>query len=617
MGILVVLMIVVSGLVNYYSAKKSLFKRYGEIEFPLVILNSAQSDLQAILEKGIETSELLADDPTLLSWFEDEETDPMLEDLSLKKLDYIHKSYGYSTVFAVSAATFNYWSEDFTKIDVISPDDKDDSWFFYAIGKNEKTAFNFDHNNELDRTILFVNVLMEKDNKVLGIAGVGLDPSILIDKFEEQKPSPRSKLWLVDKAGKVIMSSKRDDIGFSLTKHLPLSVLSVLLSDINEGVVAENWNEEKELELAFMRLSDTEYKLVMLTPKEDLFPVLKKMRRLSWWFSIVFLVVTLLVTGVWIRKITNPILRLHQYSQRMAKGDLEVKIDKKLIERNDEIGLLSNAFESMKSQLSLYIERINKTNDALNIEKEQLKIANEQLSEAIHKASESERLTQSFLANISHEIRTPMNSILGFSQLLEYSELESEENKLYASHVVRGGQQLLTTLDSIINLSKIESGVVKPVFEPIDITTMLTDTYDLYKVLANQKEIEMHLEIDEQLKGSTMVSDIALFQLVLNNLVSNAVKYTESGFVNLGYKLDKEQIVYHICDSGIGIAKKDIEAVFKPFRQVSFNHSETKGGAGLGLAIVSKVLHILGGTVEVCSVLGEGSTFYVRMPLNC
>ena len=270
----------------------------------------------------------------------------------------------------------------------------------------------------------------------------------------------------------------------------------------------------------------------------------------------------------------------------------------------------------MKLQLSSYIERINKTNDALSIEKEQLKITNEQLNEAIHKASESERLTQSFLANISHEIRTPMNSILGFSQLLEYSELESEENRVYASHVVRGGQQLLTTLDSIINLSKIESGVVKPVLESIDITTVLKDTYNLYKVLANQKEIKMRLEIDEHLNGATMVSDIALFQLVLNNLVSNAVKYTESGFVNLGCKLEEEQIVYYIWDSGIGIAKEDIEAVFKPFRQVSFNHSETKGGAGLGLAIVGKVLYILGGTVEVHSVLGEGSTFYVKMPLS-
>ena len=615
LGLLVLGIIAISGFFNYNSAKESLFKNYYEADLPLVILNSAKSKLQAILERAIETSELLAQDPALISWFTSSLSDSVYKKLSLQRLDELHKNNRYATVFAVNSSTLEYWQENYTRLDVLSEDDGDDSWYFDAIKGNKKTTLNFDYNSELDETVLFINVLMYKNDEIVGVSGVGIDPSILIAEFEKQKLSKRSDLWLVDAMGKVIMSSEVNEINKPLSGILSDQLTGLILENKDKGIISEP-RLKKGTDVAYLRLSDTEYKLVMRTPHNDLFPILRIIRNQTFWFSLIFLLVTFLVVGVLAQKITKPLLGLQHISEQVAKGNLEVKISDKLLDRKDEVGLLANAFDSMKDQLSNYLEKVNNANEALNNEKEQLKKINSRLNVALLKASESERLTQSFLANISHEIRTPMNSILGFSQLLETVEADSDDYREYVRQVIKGGQQLLTILDSIINLSKIESGVVKPVLEPISINKILIETFELYKVLAQRKDLIMHLELDEKHDDLEMVTDRALFQLVLNNLLSNAIKYTNEGFVNLGYRQKDEEIEFYVSDTGIGIATENIEAVFKPFRQVNMNHAETSGGAGLGLAIVKKILVILNGRIQLHSELGRGSTFYITMPLK-
>ncbi len=616
LGALVVLIIVVLGLVHYNSVKRSVINKYKEDQVLLTILKAAQSEFQSRLNRAIETSESLADNLTIISWFENNEVSDDYKNLSLNYLDNLHKQQKYPTVFAVNAITLNYWRENYDLLDVLSKDDSDDSWFFDALSRKVKTSLNFDYNRELNRTILFINVLMYSADSVVGIAGVGVDPTILMSDFEEHKPSKDSRLWLVDNKGKVTMSSNIEEINNPLNDLLPESFIDLLLRGEEKKIISDQKVSGRDVELAFIPLANTRYKMVMMTPDEQLFPILSMIRNQTFYFSLIFLFLTLLVVSLLSKKITKPLRRLQYLSEHFTEDNLQIKIDDDLIKRRDEIGLLALAFKTMNNQLVTFIEKVKQTNIELEEEKKQLNIANEQLNDALHKASESERLTQSFLANISHEIRTPMNSILGFSQLLEYAEIDSEEHKLYASHVVRGGQQLLSILDSIINLSKIESGIIKPKKEQVFINKILAETFELYNLLAQQKGLKMNLKVDLNNDDCYIVSDKALFQLVLNNLVSNAIKYTNKGSVEIGYKLEKKIVEFYVSDTGIGISNRDIETIFKPFRQVQFNHLETTGGAGLGLAIVSKVLHVIGGTIRVDSEPGLGSTFYVKMSLE-
>lgn len=614
-GIFVLLIIASSGIITFESLKKSLLKDYYESEHPLIILRSAQSNLHVKLEKAIETSELLATDPTLISWFISNDSSLNHKELSLAKIDNIFKEHNYQTVFAINASTLNYWSENYHLRETISKEDKNDEWFFKAINGGVKTTFDFGYNKELNEVQLFVDVLMYHQDSIIGIAGVGLSPTALLDEINKHKPSESSTIWVINSKGKVLVSSNMEDVNLLIDKCLPSKALEDVLSNNNSGILTDKLNN-KLSEIAYLRVGDSEYKIVMQTPQEDLFPILLILKSKTFWFSVIFLVLLLIVISVLTKKITTPLHRLQQLTNKFAEGDLNLKMDDELMIRNDEIGSLSGSFNSMKLQLTEYIQRVNDANIALESEKEQIKMTNEQLSEALLKASESERLTQSFLANISHEIRTPMNGILGFAQLLEYDDLEYEEYKKYASHVVRGSHQLLEILDSIINLSKIESGVVKPLFKELNIKELLRETYELYKVLAEKKGLVMQLEIDNHACDYHVVTDRSLFQLVLNNLVSNAIKYTNKGFVTLTCKCSENEVELHVVDTGIGIAKEDMETIFKPFRQVQMFQPEMNNGAGLGLAIVSKVMQLLKGTVDVKSKIGEGTVFIVTMPLT-
>ncbi|TLX78388.1 sensor histidine kinase [Labilibacter sediminis] len=613
-GTLVVMIIAALGFVHYHSVKDSLFKEYRNKQLYTVLVAS-QSHFQSILEKAFESSELLADDPTLCAWFEEGEVNDEYKDLVLERLDLLKKDYEYQTVFAVNSKTKNYWRDNYTLLDVVSEYDPDDSWFFQAIDKKVKTSINYDHNRELQSTVLFINVLMGNPDNALGVAGVGIDPSVLISQFHAHKPSKNSRIWLIDNKGIVIMSTKVSEINNPLSRHVPINVVNKILSHDTEGVVSDKKINNKKVELAYMPIGDTSYRLLILVPDEDLFPVLNIVRNQTLIFSLIFLFITLVVVKFLAQGITRPLSRFIVLSEKIAGGDLTLKTDVELLDRADEIGRLALAFDTMKIRLVKAIDKLKQANYDLKAEKIHLKLANRDLNRALVKASESEKLTQSFLANISHEIRTPMNSIMGFSQLLEIAELDSFEHKKYAALVVKGGQQLLSILDSIINLSKIESGMVKPHWQKVNIHQLLKDTFDLYEVLAVQAGLNMYIETNDIKNDAVMDTDAVLFQHVLNNLVSNAIKYTEKGTVVLGCKRNNDQVTYYVSDTGVGIPEDEQEKIFEAFWQVENNHSINSGGAGLGLAIVKKITSILGGNIRLSSVPQKGSTFSVDLPV--
>ncbi len=310
-------------------------------------------------------------------------------------------------------------------------------------------------------------------------------------------------------------------------------------------------------------------------------------------------------------------LRLKKFSDTIALGKIDTSIETSLLERKDEIGDLAKAFENMKIQIRDYIIEINTTNDRLKADKKKLKETNDKLNNALIKASESEKLTQSFLANISHEIRTPMNSIVGFSQLLEECGANSDEYIQYVNLVTKGSEQLLTILDSIINLSKIESGIMKPQWEPINIDTLLKEKYELFYITAQNEGLELILNENGQKQKVNIVSDIAFVHQILNNLITNAIKYTPKGTITLGSIINDNYITFYIQDTGIGIPEEDQQIIFEPFRQIhQQNPSVKKSGAGLGLALVNKITSILNGDIKLESKINIGSTFYIKLPIK-
>ena len=613
LGGLIGLMIILMGFIHYTSVRRSLISDYREKHL-LTSLQASQSSLQSILERAIETSELLAEDPTLMVWFKANEKSSYTGQLVLQRLDYLHKSYNYASVFAVNASTLNYWRENYNLLDVVSPYDPDDNWFFEAIEKKEKRYLNFDYNRELKQAILFVNVLMGDVNDPIGIAGVGVDPSVLIHTFEKHKLTEHSHVWLIDNQGVVNMSEDISMINRSLANFLPRDIVDAVLRDTSDNLIPDQRVKQQKTEIAYMEVGDTGYKVVMAVPMDELLKSLGIIRFNFLWMSLLIFIITLVVV-VWLsRSVSVPLGRLTFLAGNFAGGQLKKGIDRELLERPDEIGTLANAFETMKKQLTKVIEKVRRTNEDLKSEKQELVSVNQKLKVALEKASESDRLTRSFLANISHEIRTPMNSILGFAQLLELEDVAEKDRTVYAKRVVKGGQQLLSILDNVINLSKIDSGIIQPHWQLVDINQLMVDTHELFQATALQSGIQLIHPRQTEHHVFKVVSDPILLQQVLNNLLTNAIKFTSEGSVKLGYRLNGNMLRFYVSDTGSGIPPSQEEAIFEPFHQVG-DSTINRGGAGLGLAISSKIAGILHGEIGIESTSSEGSTFYFSLPV--
>ncbi len=228
---------------------------------------------------------------------------------------------------------------------------------------------------------------------------------------------------------------------------------------------------------------------------------------------------------------------------------------------------------------------------------------------AKHRAEESERLKMAFLANMSHEIRTPLNAIVGFSELLVETD-DKEESKTFIDLIIKNNNLLLELVGNILDLSKIESGSTHHNPVPFELKECLSSIYHLWVPHCKGKDIEFVEEWD--IAQNQVVLDKNLLTQILTNYMSNALKYTPGGKITLGNKFEGDGIKFYVKDTGIGISKENLPLTFERFSKLD----DFAQGTGLGLSICKAAAKICGGKIGVESVQGQGSEFWVWMPLN-
>jgi signal transduction histidine kinase/CheY-like chemotaxis protein/HAMP domain-containing protein len=239
-----------------------------------------------------------------------------------------------------------------------------------------------------------------------------------------------------------------------------------------------------------------------------------------------------------------------------------------------------------------------------------LRHANQELVEA-------DRLRSEFVANMSHELRTPLNSIIGFSTVLlgnRHGVLQERELG-YAEKINRNGKHLLSLINDILDLSKIEAGRMDLEFRSTDLDGVCREIIDMLRPQAMSRQIELQLEIGDNLPAIS--TDSGKVRQVLVNLVGNAIKFTEQGSVGLKVACDGDKAVsMDVSDTGIGIPADKLETIFEPFRQADSGTTRRFGGTGLGLTISRSIVDLLGGRISVTSEEGKGTTFRVVLPLG-
>jgi len=331
-----------------------------------------------------------------------------------------------------------------------------------------------------------------------------------------------------------------------------------------------------------------------------------------------------------VESITIPLFCLNECSGFISMASTEPYNEIFIQALKDSLYLLSLTFNSViitNEIMSLYkvireisFDRDQKANEKENYLKEQKNLQNKitklsnLLTDEKEKSLEAERLKTQILSTISHELRTPLNSINSLSRVLlrKSNEHLSSDEKGYLEIISRNGEELLHLINDILDLSRIETGKLELKIRPFNFINLIRTVIENNELGARGKEISINL--DSQLTISDIVSDEARVYQILQNIINNAVKFTEDGSVSIHLSNDEQNISIKIIDTGLGIKESDLETIFEEFKQL--HRSTHQEGSGLGLTIARKSARILNGDISVESKVDTGSTFYITLPIN-
>ncbi|MFC3746733.1 CHASE3 domain-containing protein [Paenibacillus sp. GCM10012306] len=293
---------------------------------------------------------------------------------------------------------------------------------------------------------------------------------------------------------------------------------------------------------------------------------------------------------------------------------------------NEELQVQSEELQVQAEELQSYTNELLTLNGELELQKSMAERSAIELEKYNEQLEQSSRYKSEFLANMSHELRTPLNSMLILSQLLaeNRNELLNEEEQNYAAVIHASGSELLSMINDILDLSKVEAGKMLVEVDAVNLTELPTLMLSYFGKIAEQQKLEFTVVLDENVPNLFYTDELRLHQ-ILRNLLSNAFKFTEQGsvkvevsrlesFQSLSYASEEPVLAFAVTDSGIGISEKNSQLIFEAFRQADGSTARKFGGTGLGLSISLQLARLLGGHIALSSTPGQGSTFTLYLP---
>ncbi|EAP6644174.1 two-component sensor histidine kinase BarA [Salmonella enterica] len=320
------------------------------------------------------------------------------------------------------------------------------------------------------------------------------------------------------------------------------------------------------------------------------------------------------------RDVTGPIRNMVNTVDRIRRGQLDSRVEGFML---GELDMLKNGINSMAMSLAAYHEEmqhnIDQATSDLRETLEQMEIQNVELDLAKKRAQEAARIKSEFLANMSHELRTPLNGVIGFTRLTLKTELNPTQRD-HLNTIERSANNLLAIINDVLDFSKLEAGKLILESIPFPLRNTLDEVVTLLAHSSHDKGLELTLNIKNDVPDN-VIGDPLRLQQVITNLVGNAIKFTESGNIDIlvekrALSNTKVQIEVQIRDTGIGIPERDQSRLFQAFRQADASISRRHGGAGLGLVITQKLVNEMGGDISFHSQPNRGSTFWFHIHLD-
>ncbi len=482
--------------------------------------------------------------------------------------------------------------------------------------------------------------IYDKNNQLVGVIGIDLLLSGISDFLQQLKISPTAKTFIIERDGLLIASSSTEK-PFTLVNKVAKRLSSLNSSDSQIKTTAKYLQQkfgnfqaikdEQKLEFQlegedqFVRVTPWQDKygldwlVVTVIPESDFMAQIDANTRTTIILCFLALIVAIglgLITSRWI---TQPILRLSKASEAIAQGNLNQQVEVKGI---NELGVLSNSFNEMAQQLQASFANLARTNQELDNVNQELETANNELEtrveertaelqQAKNTAELANRSKSEFLANMSHELRTPLNAILGFSQLMNRETSLTRQQKENLGIINRSGEHLLSLINDVLDLAKIESGKMTLYPTDFDLYGLLDLIEEMLALRAESKGLQFIIDRDRNLPRYINTDDKKLRQ-VLINLLGNAIKFTNEG--NITLRVREQQIdnphtlIFEVEDTGAGIAPEEINSLFEAFTQTETGR-QSQEGTGLGLPISKKFVEQMGGEIAVSSEVGQGTIF--------